>query len=452
MNSASAPLGFLMGLLLFAPAWAQDAGGWKAGLAQVQITPGEPLFMAGYASRQKPSQGVLADLYAKVLALEDARGRRAVLVTADLIGFRAEFAEPLCRQIMADTGLERAQILLNASHTHTGPLPTLNPEPSGPITAEEARKLVTYTQGLQQKIAAAVSQALQRLEPAQLAWGSGVAQFVMNRREPTSRGIILGVNPRGPADRSVPVLRISDMQGRPRGVLFGAACHNTTLTGDHYEISGDYAGFAQDYIQTRFPSIQAMFMLGCAGDANPYPRGTVEDARNHGIHLGREVCRLLEGELEPVSGPLQVALQNVGLPLQPPPPRSEMEELAARGGWQGFVGRRMLELVERGEPFPRSYTAPVALWQFGQDLTLVGLPGEVVVDYVHLLEEALGPLKLWIAGYCNDVFGYLPSARLLREGGYETRGLIYGGVGFFSPTAQDALVDTVRDLARQMGR
>jgi len=106
----------------------------------------------------------------------------------------------------------------------------------------------------------------------------------------------------------------------------------------------------------------------------------------------------------------------------------------------------------RGQTLPTSYTAPLAVWQLGSDLTLVALPGEVVVDYVRLLEEALGPNKLWIAAYTCDVFGYLPSARVLREGGYETRGLYVGGIGLFTPEAEQALVAKVVELAKAAGR
>ena len=112
----------------------------------------------------------------------------------------------------------------------------------------------------------------------------------------------------------------------------------------------------------------------------------------------------------------------------------------------------MLALLDRGEKLPTHYTCPVTVWQFGGDLTLVGLSGEIVVDYVPLLEKALGANQLWIAAYCNDVFGYLPSARVLAEGGYETRGLYSGGAGFFIPEAQEVLVRTVRELARKAGR
>jgi neutral ceramidase len=196
-----------------------------------------------------------------------------------------------------------------------------------------------------------------------------------------------------------------------------------------------------------------MFMLGCAGDANPYPRGTVELAQEHGTTLGKEVCRILDGKLQPVRGPLRMTFDRAPLPLQPPPPRSELEKQAAgkRGVMPG-IAKQMLAVLDRGEKLPTHYRCPFAVWQFGSDLTLVGLPGEVVVDYMAMLEKALGPNRLWVAGYCNDVFGYLPSARVLAEGGYETRGLTHGGIGLFDPKAQDVVVEKVRELAAKAGR
>lgn len=422
---------------------------WQAGLASVKITPQQPVRMAGYSSRDKPSEGVAHDLYAKALALQDAEGGRALLITTDLIGFRASLAEPACEKIQQATGLKRQQILLNSSHTHTGPTLSLD---GLQFPEDQAAATVAYTKRLQQQLVALAQVALERLEPAQLSWGTGVATFVMNRREATERGVILGVNPRGLADRSVPVLKISAPDGQLRGVVFGAACHNTTLTGRSFQISGDFAGYAQAAIQEHYPDVTAMFMQGCAGDANPYPRGTEELARLHGAALGGEVVRLLESKLQPVAGPLGTQLETVDLPLQQMS-RQQIEQLAVgSGGWRRFVSERMLEELDEHGKLAQQYTAPVAFWQFGDDLSLVALPGEVVVDYVTLIERELGPNRLWIAAYCNDVFGYLPSAQVLQGGGYETRGLYSGGAGLFSPQAQDAMVAKVTALARQAGR
>ncbi len=445
-------LGLLSMLALDSSVHAADPD-WKVGLAKVKITPEQPVFLSGYASRNKPYEKVTADLYAKALALEDQEGHLAVLVTTDLLGLSAAVAEPICERLAAKAGLKRDQILLSSSHIHTGPTLSLDPKPRDNQTAGDAQRTVAYTRQLQDKLVEVVVNALQKREPARLSWGSGVVHFVMNRREFTPNGVILGVNARGPADRSVPVLRIDGADGKPRAVLFGAATHNTTLTQNCYEVCGDYAGFAQEYLQEHLPGTQAMFILGCAGDSNPYPRGTMEMAREHGAELGKEVCRVLETKLQPVRGPLKIAFAKVDLPLQTPPSRAELEkQAAARNSVQAGTARQLLAILDRGEKPPTHYSCPVTVWQFGSDLTLVGLSGEVVVDYVAMLEKALGPNRLWPAAYCNDVFGYLPSARVLAEGGYETRGLYSGGVGLFDPKAQDVLVAKVRELAAKVGR
>jgi neutral ceramidase len=427
---------------------------WKVGIARVKITPPQPVFMAGYASRNKPYSQVHDDLFAKALVLEDKAGSRGVLITTDLIGIPAEIATPIRQQISEQTGIPAKAVIINSSHTHTGPTLSLDPTPREGRALADAQRTAAYTKDLQAKLVQLAVDARAKLQPATLSWGTGVVHFVMNRREfTTDRGVILGVNPRGLADRSVPVLRIDDSSGKLAAVVCGVACHNTTLGPQDYEISGDYAGHAQRLIEEQHPGVQSLFVLGCAGDANPYPRGSHEISLTHGQELAREVDRLLTTKLVPVRGPLRTALGEAALPLAAPPSRDELEKLAAgKSGSMPWVAQQMLARLNRGEKLPTQYICPLAVWQFGDDLTLVALSGEVVSDYVRLLEDALGPNRLWIAAYSNDVYGYLPSARVLREGGYETRGLIYGGIGLFTPSAQDALVAKVCELAQQAGR
>ncbi len=377
---------------------------WKVGLANVKITPEKPVPMAGYASRTKPFEKVEQDIYAKALALEDQQGNRAVLVTTDLIGIARGVAEPVCQRIADKTKLVRRQILLSSSHTHSAPILSLEERTETGVAPEDARNIVGYTRSLQDKLVDVAVRALSGLEPARLSWGSGVAHFAMNRREFTPRGVILGVNPRGLVDRSVPVLRVDSADGKLRAVLFDYACHNTTLTQTNYSLCGDYAGFAQSYLEERFPGAEAMFMIGCGGDANPYPRGTMENARDLGATLGREVGRILDSPLRPVSGPLNCAFDHASVPLQQLS-RAELVTMTNGPSWQTGNAKALLTKLDRGEKLASVYEAPVSIWQFGTNLTLVGLSGEVVVDYVPLVEQAIGPLQLWIAAYCNDVFG-----------------------------------------------
>jgi hypothetical protein len=434
-------------------ACGQDAD-WKIGLARVKITPQQPVFMAGYASRNKPYESVHDDLHAKVLVLEDKAGTRGILVTTDVIGFSKEIADPL-RQLVAENAKTDARaVIISSSHTHTGPTLSLDPASRETKSPADSERTAAYTRELCDKIVDAASEAATKLQPAKVSWGTGVVNFVMNRREFTiERGVILGVNPRGLADRSVPVLRIDAPDGKLLGLVCGTACHNTTLGGEIYDISGDYAGHAQRLIEEQHPGAQVMFVLGCAGDANPYPRGTHEISLTHGKELTQEVDRVLKTKLVPIRGPLKVEFGSASLPLAPPPSREELEKLAAaKSGALPWVAQQTLARLKAGEKLPTEYTCPLAVWQFGNDLTLVALSGEVVSDFVPMLEAALGPTRLWIAAYCNDVYGYLPSARVLREGGYETRGLYTGGVGLFAADAQEALVAKVVELAKEAGR
>jgi hypothetical protein len=436
-------------LMVTAPTVVAQEADWKVGLAQVNITPQMPVPMSGYGGRTKPFEKVAAELYVKAMVLEDRDGRRGVIVTSDLLGFPAAVAEPICERVAKKTGVKREQILLNSSHTHAGPQLSLK---ANKDAAAEALRSVEYTRELQDKVVDVIVQASAKLEPAKLSWGGGVIHFAMNRREFTPDRIILGVNPRGLADRSVPVLRVDGPDGKLRCILFGAATHGTTLGADNYQLCGDYAGFAQSYVEKQHPNVQAMFMLGCAGDSNPYPRGTMELTEKHGKTLGEEVCRVLQTKLKPMTGPLTIAFERAELPLQKLS-RAELEKIVNDKRDSRSLGAKpMLAALDQGQKLPTHYAAPVTVWQFGNSLTLVGLPGEVVVDYVAMLEKSLGPNQLWVAGYCNDVFGYLPSARVLGEGGYETRGLYSGGVGLFDASAEEVVVRSVRELAKKAGR
>lgn len=427
---------------------------WKAGFARREITPAEPVFLAGYASRNRPSEGVASKLFVKALALEDTAGRRALLITSDLIGFRRGAEKQVVERLQSSTGLERASIVLNSSHTHTGPSLLLDVEDrSDSMTVEQAEKQIAWTQRLIELSVEAGVDALEQLAPARLSYGIGLAPFVMNRREWTPNSVRLGFNPSGYADRSVPILRIDDSDGQLRGVLFGAATHNTTLSGSHYFVCADYAGFSQAQVEHQYPNTQAMFVTGCAGSSNPYPRGSLEISRQHGATLGAEVCRLLESELTPITGPLRMTFENIEMPLQPPPTREEINQhLSGRGGWRSAMADAMLKVLESGEPLPTTFEYPLSVWQFGDDLTFVGLSGEVVGEYVPLIQRAVGPGRLWIAAYCHEVFGYVPTAQVLEDGGYETRGTYYRGPGLFSADAEAALVGNVRRLTRAVGR
>jgi len=425
---------------------------WKAGLAQVIITPQKPLWMAGYASRTKPSEGVIQELYAKALALEDHSGKRAVLVTSDLLGFPAAVSHNIAERVERQHHLERARLLLSSSHTHGGPVIGKTLGLMYPMNSQQWADVEAYTSDLEDKIVKLVGAALKSLQPARLGFGHGEAGFAMNRRARTNEEIAIGVNKEGPVDHDVPVLRVDDKHGKLRAVVFGYACHNTTAR-DFMEFHGDYAGFAEAWLENHHPGARALFIAGCGGDANPYPRGTIELARQHGEELAGAVEKVLVRELQSVRGPLKTAYEEFPVAFATPPGREELQaQLENKDVYHRNWAAAMLTVLNRDGHLPAEYPYPLEIWQFGQDLTLIALASEVVVDYDLRLKKELGAEKLWVAAYCNDVFAYIPSLRVLEEGGYEGGGAMvyYGQPGPFAPAIEETIIGKVHDLVHQV--
>ncbi|HWQ57014.1 MAG TPA: neutral/alkaline non-lysosomal ceramidase N-terminal domain-containing protein [Bryobacteraceae bacterium] len=421
---------------------------WKAGVARVDVTPTESIWMAGFAARKKPSEGVRTKLWVKALALEDETGAKTVIVGSDLIGFRRDLADRIAQRCQKQFGVARARLLLNSSHTHSGPV---FGAPSYYIALEPAQAEVVrrYTDGLVEKVVAVVGQSLGKLEPATLEFRYGLAGFAVNRRRDRQGMRALPA----PVDHDVPVLAVRGASGELRAVMFGYACHNTTL-GD-YQINGDYAGYAQAAIESVYPGATAVFIEGCGADSNPLPRyhGTnpaltrysVELAQMYGKILAAAVDLTLHEKMRPVTGPLNAALEPVDIPFQNP----SREALDARAKGTDTLDRaraqRMLQLIEREGKLPPTYPYAVQVLQFGRGLKLIALAGEVVVDYALRLKAQHGWEDTWVAGYSNDVFGYIPSLRVLKEGGYETQG---GVGGQFGAASEETIVEKVAALVK----
>ena len=434
---------------------AEPTNSWKAAAGSVAITPSEPVWMAGYASRDKPSEGSIHDLFAKVLVLEDSDGNRLAVVTTDLIGITPELRSGV-EMIVGKYGFAAESLLMNASHTHCGPELRGDRLVRFGIDAKYAALSHAYVREVATKIGDLIGQTAERLEPCKLIYSHARAGFAMNRRLPTSGGFINSPNPDGPVDHDAPVLRVENADGQLRAILFGYACHATTLS--FQQLCGDYPGFAQQYLQESHPGVVAMFMNGCSGDQNPYPRRTLELAQQHGRALANGVETALETKrVREIEGPLQVALEYTTLKFAGPPTREEIaSQIESSNKYERFHGEALMdELEQTGEVRTEYDRFPIQVVQFGEDLTLVAICGEVVVDYALRLKRELSRDEgdvIWVAGYSNYVFGYLPSRRVLEEGGYEgARAMTYTTFpGPFDPSVEQRVVETVQRLVARV--
>lgn len=388
----------------------QGAESWQAGFSRIVITPDEPTALSGYAGRTGPAKGKIHDLYARAAALKDPQGKTVVMVSMDLIGVPATMARTICGEIEKQHHITRADIMLTCSHTHCGP--ALDDELTSMLflPAEELVKIAKFQLVLNAKLIEVVGKAIADLQPAQLASGIGQVDFASHRRAPIGTG---------PIDHEVPVLRVLSADGATvRGILFGYACHNTTMSFEMY--CGDYAGFAQLYLEDHHPGAVALFHLGCGGDQNPLPRRKIEICEKYGRMLGVAVERVMESTMQPISGAIRTDIQKIDLPFAAVPTQADLEAKQKSGGKHDQeLAKRLLAKLERGEKLPASYPYPIQVWKLGGQVTWLALGGEITVEYSLRLKERLGPGKTWVTGYANDVMSYIPSEKILAEGGYE---------------------------------
>jgi len=429
------------------------ASGYKAGVARLIITPEKPIYLSGYASRNHPSEGAVHDLWAKALAIEDSKGSRVVIVTTDIIGLPRSISDVVAARIEKQYGLERARLLLNSSHTHTGPLIAGNLESMFNLAAEEKATVAEYGQRLTDSIVSVVGASLADLRPAQIATGHGVAGFGMNRREPTPKGVKIGVNPSGPTDHDVPVIRITAADGKVLAILFGYACHNTTLTGEFYKLSGDYAGFAQIEVEKLHPGTTAMYLALCGADQNPEPRSTLEIAESHGKSLAAAVESVLRGKMQPSQGPVRAAFQMTDLDFAYHTRDRYQAELADKDPYKVRRAQAMLKAYDDGRPV-RRYPYPVQALALGRNFSVLALGGEVGIDYAIRVKRQYGSQGIAVAGYSNDVMGYIPSTRILKEGGYEaeTSMIYYGQPGPWAENVEERIFATIAQVMGRVGR
>ncbi len=427
---------------------------WKAGFAAEKITPEKPLWMSGYASRTAPADGKDTDLWAKAMVLHSPDGVRLVLVTLDLVGIDRELSREVCRQVMARHKLPREAIILATSHTHCGPVVGSNLRGMFFFDEDQQKLVDEYSRQLPAKVLKVVDAAVAALEPVRLAQGVGTAGFAVNRRENKEADVPVlrarGETLKGPVDHDVPVLAVRDTKGKLKGVVFGYACHATVL--DYQKWSGDYPGYAMIELEKAYPGAVAMYWAGCGADQNPIPRRRLELAKAYGQQLAEAVQAVLAKPLAPVHAAAAATYREIDLPLAEIPSREQfVNDSMSSNKFVAARARKILDRMKSGDPIPTTYPYPVQSWRLGRDLTLVALGGEVVVDYSLRLKKELGP-GLWVMAYANDVMAYIPSARVLKEGGYEgaTSMVYYGLPTVWSPKVEELLVAEVTRQVRQL--
>ncbi len=450
----TAVLGIIVTLAAGACSPLSARAGWKAGIARRVITPEKGVWLAGYGSKRAP-EGKLHDLWMKALALEDEQDRRVVLITSDFQGVPKSMSDRVFPRLNKRFGLERAAVLFTFSHNHCGPRLGDDLVDYYPVDEAQVALVAEYTDRMVERTVELVGAALADLEPAMLAQGSGRATFAVNRRNNVEAEVpallAAGTPLAGPVDHDVPVLRVARDDGKIVAILFGYACHPTTLSFTMW--CGDYPGFAQLELEKKYPGATAMFVNTCGGDQNPLPRRSVELCQSYGHRLAAAVDEALEQPLAEVSPGVRAAFAYVELPYLNTISRGEL--LTAADGDNAIQqrwARRLLEKLAAGETFEASYPYPIHAWQLGDQMLVIGMGAETVVDYALRFKREYGP-GTWVCGYADDMIAYIPSRRVWEEGGYEGgwRLYEYGRPALrWSGEVEDRIAATVDKLVEQV--
>ncbi len=441
----------------------QSPTGWQAGAARIDITPTRPVRLSGYGSRTQSTDQVDDPLHVRALALRFAEQAPLVLVSIDAIGLSATLTDRVTAMLHEQNGLERHQVVFCTSHSHTAPqledlLPNLF---TVPLRDDEREEMMRYSQRLVESIAKCVDQSLQRLQPSEVVFGLGRAEFAINRR--MIQGKVwtgFGTVDHAPVDRTVRVIHAKRTDGTTIAVAYQYACHCTSISPEFNRIGGDWAGLSANMLEERISGdgsdgVVALPIIGCGADANPNPRGTYADAVQHAKEMAQSVQRICRETLAPLPAPTAQTFQLVALASERPT-RDQLNGMLQK---ESYVERnfatRMLAILAHKDRLPETYPAPVHMWQFGDTLAWVFMGGEVVVDYQLRLEKELSRFaNVWVAAYVDDVFAYVASERVRSEGGYEVDGsmLYYAQPGRWVSGTEEVLVARILGMANDNRR
>lgn len=386
------------------------------GTAQINITPELPIRLSGYAGRSTESTVVAEDLYATAAVFGNGADT-SILIAVDCTGMPSNVADVVSVSLSQQLAIPRERISITATHTHNGPCIdgyAVNLF-GAPLPADQQQRVDQYTQFLTDRLEQVALDAIAHSESGHsLSWGQGSVGFGVNRR---GAGIV---------DHDLPVMRVADASGNTKAIITSYASHAVTLSDN--TVSGDWPGYAREAIKMLYPGATALVMIGAAADTDPGERGSVSAAQSQGQSVANEVARLIDGNLmTPVGSTIAAAHGEIALPfataLEPGDPSNA-------------------RLAQRGTP---DLQYGVSTWTFGDEVAMVFLEGEVVVDYSLRLKSEYGDGRMWINAYSNDVPGYIPSERILYEGGYEadSSGYYYALPGRFAHGLEDKIVGEV---------
>lgn len=411
---------------------------FQFGMARADITPSYPILLNGFLSRQQEAQGTRQKIWAKAISLRAGDGKPIVLMTVDTLGIPAAIRQKVATAI-EPLGVTNSGLAITATHTHSAPIiHGCAPNILGrDFTTEESQHIQQYTDEFTAKLIEVAKQSLESTQTVSLSWSIGTVEFAKNRRSST-----------GPIDHQLPLLAIHDKSGKLLATYVSYACHCVTLA--EPMISGDWAGYAQENIENKFPGSMALVSIGCAGDQNPNSKTAsdrIDIANEQGLAIANDIAKQLLGTMKPVKPSLKTQWKEISLEFAELPSKTYFQELSEQKTPAGYHARKQLARLERGESLPKSISYPIQHWKLGDELSIAFLGGEVTVEYGLRLKSEEGSIS-WVNAYANSCPCYIPSENVLKQGGYEGGGamIYYDQPGPLKAGLEAQIIRTAIDL------
>lgn len=400
------------------------AGPLRAAAVKVDITPAEPKMLGGYGPRQ--STGVHDPIHHRVVVLHDG-AREWVLASSEFCVMSPELYERAAARLQREQGVDRVGFWWTLTHTHSAP--EIGPPGMAAVFLPERyehRVDDAYTDQILDSLLAAIAEARAKLEPARLGWGWGESRANINRRARDVDGTTrLGMNPDGPVDRRIGLIKVEALSGRLIAHVANYAMHATVLGGQSKVISGDAPGVVSTYVEEKTEA-PMLFVNGAAGNIAPiysvYPNPQAGHLSEFRALLGNRILEA-SARVATAHAELDLNLEEIVVDL---PRRADLEFTASL--------RWLTGTTATGEPTVR---LPVRLLRLKEGLSIWAAPLELFTEVALEVRSKSPARDVFYFGYTNGWLGYLLTDEELPYGGYEPR------VSPFAPGAAPRLVERV---------
>ncbi len=436
----------------------KHAGSFRAAFAELgitpQVSPEHPVQLQGMDGPPRMAVETTCPLSMSFLLLEDANSAKCLVVAADIFGFDPQIVE-LTQQICSNWGLPPEAIFLNASHTHYGPGTIFRIAPSlGPGNTQFVQMLVNATNQ-------AMELLYNELGPCLIEQGACRCQIGVNRRLPSAGKIDFAPNPPGAYDNYTPFLKLKFARSGQQVVIVNHGCHPTGL-GSAALLSADYPGYMRQYLKAKSQVHGVMFLQGAAGSSKAVIPGnpscfaqSSHDVLSAGENLAKELLRAMNSSLRLVNGDIVATSVKCELPVKPLPGIAELNDMLNNENNPPMIrawANAMLN--ERKHREINKILLRLQVMSLGNSVYFIGLGGEPCAELALRLRELVPETKTaFILGYTNGLAGYLPTAEMVKDGGYET------GISHFayllppySEEAENTILQTTRNCMEKIAR